>query len=372
MNIGGSDDRRWRAVLSQDRGGKVPGALPRGCPEADHRVRHGEAFDLESPVDAPLTEAARGKPESGLGRVTDEPDPQVSQVQQVLCSHSAAVEIVDDDARELRMVGVDKDGRKSGPLDPGDLVVMRRKRHKDQPVDPFRSREVAHHGIAPFDGLDGKHDHVQPGRGDPGFDASEARDHGRGGQEGYDDRDRLGAAQREAAGDRARNVVEVGDRLEALEESVVRDPQPTALQRLHDLRVDIAHIRKTVWPLREVMSSLERGESTLISEATTIYLRDVYDHTIQLIDSLETFQEILSNLIDIYLSSVSYRLNEVMKLLTIIGTIFIPLTFIVGLYGMNFKYFPELGWRWSYPLLWVLMLSIVGVMLGYFRRRKWL
>ncbi len=138
-------------------------------------------------------------------------------------------------------------------------------------------------------------------------------------------------------------VEEVGDRLEALEESVVRDPEPTALQRLHDLRVDIAHIRKTVWPLREVMSSLERGETVLISEATTIYLRDVYDHTIQLIDTLETFQEILSNLIDIYLSSVSYRLNEVMKLLTIIGTIFIPLTFIVGVYGMNFSSSPSWG-----------------------------
>jgi magnesium transporter len=167
-------------------------------------------------------------------------------------------------------------------------------------------------------------------------------------------------------------VEELGERLEALEESVVTRPEPRSLQSLHDLRTEIAHIRKCVWPLREVMSSLERGESTLIGEATTIYLRDVYDHTIQLIDSIETYQEILSNLIDIYLSSVSYRLNEVMKLLTIIATVFIPLTFIVGLYGMNFKYFPELEWRWSYPLLWVVMLSIVGFMLLYFRRRKWL
>ena len=131
-------------------------------------------------------------------------------------------------------------------------------------------------------------------------------------------------------------------------------------------------LRKSVWPLREVIGALERGESSLIKESTGIYLRDVYDHTIQVIDTIETFRDMISGMLDIYLSSVSNRMNEVMKVLTIIATIFIPLTLIAGIYGMNFEHMPELQWRWGYPMVWLVMLGVGGVMLIYFRRKKWL
>jgi magnesium transporter len=121
-----------------------------------------------------------------------------------------------------------------------------------------------------------------------------------------------------------------------------------------------------------VIGSLERGESSLIKESTLIYLGDIYDHTIQVIDNIETFRDMLSGMMDIYLSSISNRMNEIMKVLTIIATIFIPLTFIVGLYGMNFKYMPELSWLWGYPLVLTLMLAVAVFMLIYFRRKKWI
>ena len=131
-------------------------------------------------------------------------------------------------------------------------------------------------------------------------------------------------------------------------------------------------LRKSVWPLREVIGALERRESELVRESTSVYLRDVYDHTIQVIDAVETLRDMLSGMLDIYLSSVSNRMNEVMKVLTVIATMFIPLTFIAGVYGMNFQHMPELQFRWSYPLLWLVMLSIVLLMAAHFRRRGWL
>jgi len=131
-------------------------------------------------------------------------------------------------------------------------------------------------------------------------------------------------------------------------------------------------LRKAVWPLRELINLLMRGESPLIDEPMKIYFRDVYDHTIQVIDTIETLRDMVSGMLDIYLSSVSNRLNAVMKVLTIIATIFIPLTFIVGVYGMNFKYMPELEWRFGYPMLWLVMISIGIFMLLFFRRKKWL
>ncbi|MGZ8876143.1 MAG: CorA family divalent cation transporter, partial [Halobacteriota archaeon] len=115
-----------------------------------------------------------------------------------------------------------------------------------------------------------------------------------------------------------------------------------------------------------------RGESPLIQQSTSVYLRDVYDHTIQAIDTVETSREMVSDLLDIYLSSVSNRMNAIMKVLTIIATIFIPLTFVAGVYGMNFRYMPELEWQWGYPLVWTVMIGMVVCMLIYFRRKKWL
>jgi magnesium transporter len=163
-----------------------------------------------------------------------------------------------------------------------------------------------------------------------------------------------------------------GERIEILEEQLIAKPTPATLQALHSLKRDMIFLRKSVWPLREVIAALEREGTSLISDSTRLYLRDVYDHTIQVIDALETFRDMLSGMLDIYLSSVSNRLNEVMKLLTIIATIFIPLTFIVGLYGMNFKYMPELEWHWGYPAVLLLMLVISLFMVAFFRRKKWL
>jgi magnesium transporter len=164
----------------------------------------------------------------------------------------------------------------------------------------------------------------------------------------------------------------LGERIEFLEDALVTDPTTKTLQEIHGLKREMIFLRKAVWPLREVIGGLERGESLLIQESTRIYLRDVYDHTIQVMDTIETFRDMLSGMLDIYLSSVSNRLNAVMKVLTIIATIFMPLTFIAGLYGMNFKYMPELEWRWGYPAALLFMLGIGVFMLAYFRKKKWL
>lgn len=164
----------------------------------------------------------------------------------------------------------------------------------------------------------------------------------------------------------------LGEKIEFLEEKLVTEPTPETLQIIHHLKREMIFLRKAVWPLREVIGGLERGESSLVKETTRIYLRDVYDHTIQVIDTIETYRDMVSGMLDIYLSSVSNRLNAVMKVLTIIATIFMPLTFIGGIYGMNFKYMPELEWRWGYPIVLLIMLGIGIFMLIYFRKKRWL
>ena len=164
----------------------------------------------------------------------------------------------------------------------------------------------------------------------------------------------------------------LGEKIEDIEEELVTNPTLETLQTIHSLKRETIFLRKSVWPLREVISRLERWESPLINKSLDIYLRDIYDHTIQVIDSIETFRDMLSGLLDIYLSSISNRMNEVMKVLTIIATIFIPLTLIAGIYGMNFRYMPELGWPWGYPMAYIIMLAIGILMVIYFRRKKWL
>jgi len=164
----------------------------------------------------------------------------------------------------------------------------------------------------------------------------------------------------------------LGEKIEFLEEKLVTRPTPETLQTIHHLRREMIFLRKAVWPLREVINALGRGESSLIKESTRIYLRDVYDHTIQTIDTIETYRDMVSGMLDIFLSSVSNRLNSVMKVLTIIATIFMPLTFLAGIYGMNFKYMPELEWRWGYPFIWLIMVGIGVFMLLYFKNKKWL
>ncbi len=164
----------------------------------------------------------------------------------------------------------------------------------------------------------------------------------------------------------------LGAEIEEVEEDLVRNPTSEVLQSIHRLKREMIFLRKLVWPLREVISALERRESALIKETTLIYLKDVYDHTIQVIETLESYRDMVAGMLDTYLSSMSHRLNEVMKVLTIIATIFIPLTFLAGVYGMNFKHMPELDLPWAYPALWaVMMVSALG-MLAYFRRRRWL
>jgi magnesium transporter len=162
------------------------------------------------------------------------------------------------------------------------------------------------------------------------------------------------------------------ERVEDLEEELVINPTQQSLHKINRLKKDMIFLRKSVWPLREVINSLERSESPLIKETTTIYLRDVYDHTIQVIDTLETFRDMVSGMIDIYLSGLSYKMNEIMKVLTLIATIFIPLTFVVGLYGMNFENMPEIKWEFGYYSVLIVMVIMVVLMLTYFRRKKWI
>lgn len=164
----------------------------------------------------------------------------------------------------------------------------------------------------------------------------------------------------------------VGDRMENMEEAVVSDPQPESLQAIHNLKREMIFLRKSVWPLREVINGISKTESPLVKESTAIYLRDIYDHTIQIIDTIETFRDMLSGMHDTYLSSISNRMNEIMKVLTIFAAIFIPLTFIAGVYGMNFQFMPELSWRWGYFGVWGVILAVGLSMLFYFKRKKWL
>lgn len=164
----------------------------------------------------------------------------------------------------------------------------------------------------------------------------------------------------------------LGEETEDLEAKVIKNPVPANLQIIYRLKSELIFLRKSVWPLREVISILEKGESVLIDKSTNIYLRDIYGHTIQVMDTVETLRDVISGTLEVYLSSVSNRMNEIMKVLTIIATIFIPLTFIVGIYGMNFQYMPELKWVWSYPVVLLGMLIIGIIMVFYFRRKKWM
>jgi magnesium transporter len=165
---------------------------------------------------------------------------------------------------------------------------------------------------------------------------------------------------------------QVGERIEELEDEVVADPCPETVRKIHQLKREVILLRKAIWPLREVIGALERRDSLLISETVVVYLRDIYDHTIQVIDTIETSRDMLSGMLDVYLSSISNRMNEIMKFLTIIGTIFIPLTYIAGVYGMNFQFMPELHWQWGYFACLGLMLSVAVSLLFYFKRKKWL
>lgn len=162
------------------------------------------------------------------------------------------------------------------------------------------------------------------------------------------------------------------DAIEAMEETMLADPGLEDLQQIHFLKREMIQLRRAVWPLREVVVGLERGDFALIGEYVSPYLRDLYDHLIQVADVVDSFRDMLSGLQDLYMSSVSNRMNDVMKVLTIFASIFVPLTFVAGVYGMNFEHMPELGWRWSYPIFWCIIVTLGGTMLAFFRRKKWL
>ena len=170
----------------------------------------------------------------------------------------------------------------------------------------------------------------------------------------------------------------VGDRVEAVQNRLIRNPRPDNIDVIYELKRKLIDLRRSIWPLREVIGAFERSESPLIHSYTRLYMRDLYEHVVQVADTVDTNREMVSGLLEIYLTSLSHKTNEIVRLLTVISTIFIPLTFLAGVYGMNFNTqagplnMPELGFRFGYLGFWIMTLVIVGSLIWFFRRRKWL
>lgn len=163
----------------------------------------------------------------------------------------------------------------------------------------------------------------------------------------------------------------LGERIELIEDAVILDPHPMLLEEIFFLKKEMIFFRKSIWPLREIIKKIRSSETQFITDSTQIYFNDLNDHVIHAMDLIESFRDMLSSILDVYHSSISHKMNEVMRFLTIIGTIFIPLTFVAGLYGMNFNYMPELKWKWGYFYVLSLM-TVIGVfLLAYFKRKKW-
>lgn len=160
--------------------------------------------------------------------------------------------------------------------------------------------------------------------------------------------------------------------IETMEDKLLTKPDPETFATIQRLKRELVYTRKDITPLREVLTTLQHCDTPLIQEKTLFYFRDVFDHTLRVIDILDSYRDLINGMLEIYLSSLSNRINEVMKVLTVFATIFIPLTFLVGIYGMNFDYMPELQWKWSYPLLWFFFFLIPAVLLAAFKKKKWL
>ncbi len=167
-------------------------------------------------------------------------------------------------------------------------------------------------------------------------------------------------------------VEKIGENIDDVEDEVLQNPEREVLQKIYNLKRNLIYIRKTLWPMRNAISSISKNEFKLIDDRTLYYFRDVYDHIIQMIDIVETYRDICSGMLDTYLSSISNKTNDIMKVLTIFSTIFIPLTFIAGVYGMNFRYLPELNWKYGYASFWIISAILTGFMLRYFRNKNWL
>lgn len=160
--------------------------------------------------------------------------------------------------------------------------------------------------------------------------------------------------------------------IEAVEDELLLDPTAQTLATIQKIKRELIFLRRSVSPLRELLASIQRSDSDLIDERTKRYFNDVYDHAIRIIEAIESYRDLIAGMLDIYLSSVSNKMNETMKVLTVFASIFIPLTFIAGVYGMNFEYMPELKWKWSYPVLWAVFVAVSVFLLAYFKRKKWL
>jgi magnesium transporter len=167
-------------------------------------------------------------------------------------------------------------------------------------------------------------------------------------------------------------VEDIGEKIDTVEDELLLNPKKEILQKIYTLKRDLIYIRNSLWPMRNVISSLSKNDYDLIDGKTIYYLRDVYDHVIQMIDIIETYRDICSGMLDTYLSSIGNKTNEVMKVLTIFSTIFIPLTFLAGVYGMNFRYLPELNWKYGYFSFWIISIIIIILMLRFFRKKDWL
>ena len=164
----------------------------------------------------------------------------------------------------------------------------------------------------------------------------------------------------------------IGDRIEIFDDHVLHQPNRVRIEEIHRFKRELLALRRSVWPMREVVGAISKCDTGVTRRETSVFWRDLYDHTVQVIDMVETCRDTVSSLHDTYLSSLSNRMNEVMKTLTIISTIFIPLTFVAGVYGMNFKYMPELDWRYGYAAVWMVMVTLTVLLALWFRRRSWL
>lgn len=160
--------------------------------------------------------------------------------------------------------------------------------------------------------------------------------------------------------------------LDNLEEELMHFPKADTIKKMQKAKREMIFLRKSIWPMRDVISRFQRLEPPIVSTSLQVYLRDVYDHLVQTIDIIEGFRDVVSGMMDVYLSNINIRTNEIMKVLTIVSTIFVPLTFISSLYGMNFEFMPELHYKYGYPVVLALLASVAGVMLYYFHRKKWL
>lgn len=167
-------------------------------------------------------------------------------------------------------------------------------------------------------------------------------------------------------------IEQISEKMEELEDELMFSANQNLLNKIYSIKKEIVYLKKSIWPIREVINSLQLAENKIINKHTYIYLRDVYNHTIQVIETVETFRDLTSGMLDLYLSTVSNKLNEIMKVLTIFSAIFIPLTFLAWVYWMNFKFMPELWMKWTYPAWWIFCIILTTTMIVIFRKKKWL